>query len=192
MRAKARAAIKVDEHHDWFTLEKAQPQGRVTKLSGPWSKNIDSEKAEIYLHTSLASPSKDQSAASRGGKPFFLYFALTAPHTPTSPSPNFEGKSKLGLYGDFVMETDHCIGRILAALEKHFRYPLSPTLSFQLDHGDDYTAFFRAMGDAVEGAGGRLFGSLLGSSWAVRRVARRRDRRGSFRSGHPPHSRRRD
>ena len=57
--------------------------------------------------------------AGSGDKPFFLYFALTAPHTPTSPSPQFEGKSKLGLYGDFVSETDHTMGRVLKALEKH-------------------------------------------------------------------------
>ena len=57
--------------------------------------------------------------AGSGDEPFFLYFALTAPHTPTSPSPKFEGKSKLGLYGDFVSETDHTMGRVLSALEKH-------------------------------------------------------------------------
>jgi arylsulfatase A len=52
-------------------------------------------------------------------QPFFLFFALTSPHTPTSPSEPFEGQSGIGLYGDFVYETDHCIGRVLDALEKH-------------------------------------------------------------------------
>ena len=66
-QAKARAAIKVDEHHDWFTLEKAQPQGRVTKLSGPWSTGINSEKEEMYLNTSLASPTEEQNTAWRAG-----------------------------------------------------------------------------------------------------------------------------
>jgi arylsulfatase A-like enzyme len=46
------------------------------------------------------------------GKPFFLFVALTAPHTPTSPEREFEGKSRIGIYGDFVMNTDACIGRI--------------------------------------------------------------------------------
>ena len=50
--------------------------------------------------------------------PFFLYVALTAPHTPTSPSADFEGKSRIGIYGDFVMETDACIGRVVAALDQ--------------------------------------------------------------------------
>ncbi len=55
----------------------------------------------------------------RNGKPFFLYVALTSPHTPTSPSPEFEGTSDLGLYGDFVEETDATMGRVLKALERH-------------------------------------------------------------------------
>ena len=53
-----------------------------------------------------------------GDKPFFLYVALTAPHTPTSPTKQFEGKSRVGLYGDFVMNTDFTLGRILTALDK--------------------------------------------------------------------------
>ena len=57
--------------------------------------------------------------ASEGGRPFFLYLALTSPHTPLCPSADFEGKSRIGVYGDFVMETDHCVGRMLAALEMH-------------------------------------------------------------------------
>ncbi|MFP6703206.1 MAG: sulfatase-like hydrolase/transferase, partial [Planctomycetaceae bacterium] len=50
-------------------------------------------------------------AASRD-RPFFLFVALTAPHTPTSPTKKFEGRSRIGLYGDFVMNTDHTLGRV--------------------------------------------------------------------------------
>ncbi|MDA9856514.1 arylsulfatase [Rubripirellula sp.] len=45
-------------------------------------------------------------------KPFFLFVALTAPHTPTSPEAAFKGQSRIGIYGDFVMNADACIGRI--------------------------------------------------------------------------------
>ena len=62
---------------------------------------------------------KENAKQTATGKPFFLYLALTAPHTPTSPSAKFEGKAKLGLYGDFVMETDDCVGRVLKALKAH-------------------------------------------------------------------------
>jgi arylsulfatase A-like enzyme/dienelactone hydrolase len=52
------------------------------------------------------------------GKPFFLYLPLNSPHTPIVPSKDWKGRSGLGDYGDFVMETDWAIGEVLAAIEK--------------------------------------------------------------------------
>ncbi len=49
--------------------------------------------------------------------PFFLYFPLTAPHTPWLPSQEFEGKSGAGIYGDFVNMVDHTVGEVLNALQ---------------------------------------------------------------------------
>lgn len=51
------------------------------------------------------------------GGPFFLYFALTAPHKPVLPHPRFEGRSGLGPYGDFVMQVDWTVGRILEQID---------------------------------------------------------------------------
>jgi arylsulfatase A-like enzyme len=60
-----------------------------------------------------------QARAPDGGtKPFFLYFAPTAPHTPWLPADEFTGKSAAGMYGDFVMMTDAMVGRILDALDE--------------------------------------------------------------------------
>lgn len=58
---------------------------------------------------------------SRAGQtqPFFLYLPLGSPHTPIVPSPEWEGKSGLGKYGDFVMQTDNVVGEVTAALKKH-------------------------------------------------------------------------
>lgn len=50
-------------------------------------------------------------------RPFFLYFALTSPHTPWVPTDEFRGTTELGEYGDFVTQTDAAVGRVLAALE---------------------------------------------------------------------------
>ena len=61
----------------------------------------------------------EHAAAAKTGKPFFLYVALTSPHTPILPTPEWQGKSGLGAYGDFVMQTDAVVGEILAALDKH-------------------------------------------------------------------------
>jgi arylsulfatase A-like enzyme len=58
-------------------------------------------------------------ARAKDGKPFFLYVPLGSPHTPIVPSRPWQGKSPLGAYGDFVMETDAVVGAISEALERH-------------------------------------------------------------------------
>ena len=50
--------------------------------------------------------------------PFFLYLPITSPHTPTVPSKEWQGKSSLGDYGDFVMQTDATLGAVMDALDK--------------------------------------------------------------------------
>ena len=67
-------------------------------------------------------------------QPFFLYLALTAPHTPTSPGKNFQGRSQLGVYGDFVMEVDHAVERVVSALKRKGIYQNTLVL-FASDHG---------------------------------------------------------
>ncbi len=50
-------------------------------------------------------------------KPFFLYLALPAPHTPIVPVPPFKGASKINPYADFVMQLDHHMGQLMASLK---------------------------------------------------------------------------
>lgn len=50
--------------------------------------------------------------------PLFLYLAYPAPHTPWLPSPEFAGKSHVGLYGDFMEMVDAMIGRVLKSLDQ--------------------------------------------------------------------------
>jgi arylsulfatase A len=56
--------------------------------------------------------------AETANKPFFLYVAFTAPHTPWVPMEQFRGKSMGGLYGDFVAQVDDAAGQVLAALDR--------------------------------------------------------------------------
>jgi arylsulfatase A-like enzyme len=51
-------------------------------------------------------------------KPFFLYLALASPHTPIIPTKEWQGKSGLGQYGDFVMQTDWALGQVMDALDQ--------------------------------------------------------------------------
>ncbi|MCM2374557.1 arylsulfatase [Rhodopirellula sp. ICT_H3.1] len=50
-------------------------------------------------------------------KPFFLYVPLNSPHTPIVPTKEWVGKSGLGKYGDFQMQTDATIGQIVDAID---------------------------------------------------------------------------
>lgn len=51
-------------------------------------------------------------------KPFFVYYALTAPHTPVLPLPQYAGKSRAGIYGDFVVQVDDAVGRLVDLLRE--------------------------------------------------------------------------
>lgn len=51
-------------------------------------------------------------------QPFFLYLPLSSPHTPIVPGPEWEGRSGLNKYADFVMQTDWVVGEVLAALDR--------------------------------------------------------------------------
>jgi N-sulfoglucosamine sulfohydrolase len=51
-------------------------------------------------------------------RPFFLYLALSAPHTPVVPTPAFAGRSGIGRYGDFVAETDAAVGAVVRAIDE--------------------------------------------------------------------------
>ena len=67
-------------------------------------------------------------------KPFFLFIALTAPHTPTSPGVAWRLKSRLGVYGDFVMEVDHSVRRVREALMEN-DLDGNTLILFSSDHG---------------------------------------------------------
>ncbi len=97
--------------------------GKVTARKGWSAFNRVGPAAEDFEDWKVLDTFADEaenfiSKESRTKKPFFLYLALTSPHTPTSPSPPFAGRSQLGIYGDFIMETDAVVGRVLATLQR--------------------------------------------------------------------------
>jgi len=69
------------------------------------------ERAETYI----ADRAKGKAKSAR---PFFLFVSLTRPHFPNLPSKDFDGASRIGDYGDSVMELDHNVGRIVDAVDR--------------------------------------------------------------------------
>lgn len=67
------------------------------------------EKAVAYL---------EDRARSEDDRAFFLYLALTAPHTPWLPAERFRGTSGAGMYGDFTAQVDDLVGSVMQALDR--------------------------------------------------------------------------
>ena len=90
------------------------------------------------------------------GKPFFLYFPWTSPHAPIVPTPEFQGKTEAGPYGDFVHQSDWSAGQILEALDANgFRD--NTLVIFTCDNGPEHYAYER-----IRKTGHRSMGGLRG------------------------------
>lgn len=96
---------------DYLSLDTA----KLARTQGPAVKDWRLEKMLPTLGDQ-AIAFMDQAASAR--KPYLVYLALTAPHTPLAVNQEWRGKSGLNDYADFVMETDALVGRVLNALEK--------------------------------------------------------------------------
>ena len=67
-------------------------------------------------------------------KPFFLYLAFNAPHTPLAAHPQFKGKSAGGTYGDVVEQLDDSVGILLDTLREN-RLDEDTLVIFTSDNG---------------------------------------------------------
>lgn len=92
-------------------------------------------------------------------KPFFLYLPHSMPHVPIAVSEKFRGKSKVGLFGDMMLEIDWSIGEILktlkdAGVEKNtlviFTSDNGPWINFD-NHAGSSGGFREGKGTTYEG-----------------------------------------
>jgi arylsulfatase A-like enzyme len=75
----------------------------------------------LYDHRQLAvqlTEKADSWIRGQVGEKFFLYFAHRNTHGPIVPNERFRGRSGIGVYGDFVLELDWSVGRILDTLDE--------------------------------------------------------------------------
>lgn len=85
------------------------PLSQVKPLDLEVRANIDNE----LVAKSIDFMQRQQAA----GKPFFLYLPFSMGHYPNLPAKEFLGKSRIGHYGDKLMEGDYHVGQILDALK---------------------------------------------------------------------------
>jgi arylsulfatase A-like enzyme len=101
-------------------LLKTGPQIVEAKAGGPLQTvKPFTEEVRANIDNELTDKSIDfmrrQKAA---GKPFFLYLPFSMGHVPNLPSQQFKGKSRIGDYGDKLMEGDFHVGQILDTLKE--------------------------------------------------------------------------
>ena len=113
----------------------AIPQGRQTKTTDiPLDKGpqiVEAKRDEplraVKPYTEQMRREIDWELVERGidfmtrqkalGNPFFLYLPISRTHFPNLPSKRFEGQSRIGRFGDSLMEGDAIVGRMLGALK---------------------------------------------------------------------------
>lgn len=101
----------------WIDDDRFPEQPSVTKTwvrSGPAAPSFEAVDVLPTLKDKAVQYIGERSQA---GQPFFLYLPLTAPHTPIVQTRQWQGKSGLGEYADFVMQTDACVGEVLQAID---------------------------------------------------------------------------
>lgn len=81
------------------------------------------------------------------GDPFFVYFALPAPHTPILPTSEHLGESNANLYGDFMLQVDGVVGRVVDALEANGLFD-DTIVIFTSDNGASPRADFEELQQA--------------------------------------------
>ena len=94
------------------------------------------QKAVEYINDRTKSNTKKE--------PFFLYVPLSSPHGPIVPSKEWEGKSEINIFGDFVMQTDWTVGQILDALKKN-GLEENTIVIFSSDNGTSRIANFKEL-----------------------------------------------
>ncbi len=84
---------------------------------GPIGPDFEIDEVLPHLFGKSITYVKDRAAA-KDGKPFFLYLPLPAPHTPIVPKEPFKNASEINPYADFVMQVDHHMGQLMAAVKE--------------------------------------------------------------------------
>lgn len=95
--------------------------GRTNSLTrkGPGAAGFEATEVLPELTRKAVEYIGQRASRAKSGRPFFLYLPLNAPHTPIAPTLEWQGKSGLNPYADFVMQTDAAIGTVLDTLDKH-------------------------------------------------------------------------
>ncbi|MBI4658707.1 MAG: arylsulfatase [Verrucomicrobia bacterium] len=100
-----------------FPMMPGKPGGFTRE--GPAAPDFEASDVLPTLTRKAVEYISQRAGAAKAGKPFFLYFPLNSPHTPIAPTPEWQGKSGLNPYADFVRQTDWSVGEVMRAIDRH-------------------------------------------------------------------------
>lgn len=110
---------------------------------GPTASDFVHEQVTPHLFGKAMEYIKEKS---QDNAPFFLYLALPSPHTPILPTPDWQGKSDLNPYGDFVMEIDGYMGQLQKTLAET-GIEDNTIVIFTSDNGSSPQADYKVLGE---------------------------------------------
>lgn len=96
-------------------------------------------------------------------KPFFLYYPNHLVHGPLLPNEEFEGKSGIGPYGDYVLQLDHYVGEIMDKLKEKGIFD-DTIFIFSSDNGASAVADFDALKEQGHNPS-YIFKGIKGDIW---------------------------
>jgi arylsulfatase A-like enzyme len=110
---------------------------------GPTAPDFDHEQVTPNFFNKGMNYIKEQA---NSGKPFFLYLPLPSPHTPILPLEEWQGKSGLNPYADFMMMIDDYMGQLLLSI-KEAGIEENTLVVFTSDNGCSPEANFKVLGE---------------------------------------------
>lgn len=100
---------------EYFGIPYSNDMASVVYMRG---NDVEEFKVDQHYTTRTYTEESLKFIDSNSDQPFFLFLAHNMPHVPIYASPDFEGTSKRGLYGDVIQELDWSVGEVLKKLEE--------------------------------------------------------------------------
>lgn len=92
--------------HDFYTVEATSGTEKLQSFTMQQYLPFVTGQAIDYLQENAST-----------SEPFFVYYSPYVPHIPLAVNESFMGSTQAGLYGDYVHELDHYVGKLMDALD---------------------------------------------------------------------------
>lgn len=114
------SGVYVEDHRVWgLRSDQLSPKSSGQNFKGAPYLGLDApHRVDPEVMPLLTDKAVDWIEQQNQQTPFFLYFTPVAIHNPVTPSPETQGSSKAGPYGDWIHELDDSVGRVLDALDR--------------------------------------------------------------------------